>query len=675
MTEEKRVKFQFEDVRVEPSNFKIFKAGRELSLEPKTFRLLLFLIENRTRLIEKNELLDAIWKDTFVTENALTREIAKLRKALGDDSKTPKYIQTVHTQGYRFIAEVEEITEEIKTEKPANAAESKESVQSVSLETNANEKTPAETNDKVDGESETRAEMTAGNEAKQEEFYQSRPASVSTKSFWNRRNGVFIALLSLAALAGIVYFVLSNRAAKTDAPIDAADKTLAVLPFKFLSANDENDYLSVGLADSLITKLSNVRSLTVRPTSSVLRYAKTERDAGSAGRELKVETVIDGTIQQAGDRVRVSVQLVRTADSKPLWANSYDARFENIFQVQDEISARVVEALKIQLTGDEQKRLTRPPTDNIEAYQLYLRGNFHLYQYTPDNLQKALQFFNEAVRLDAAYALAYAGIANANGITSSFRDDAAALRAEAAAAKAVELDPTLAETHAALAAIFFWQKRDAAKARDSFNRALELNPNSSIVHYYYSWFLIATARFDEAEQHLRRALELDPLSPGINIDQGLPHFFARRYTEARVRYEQALKTDSNSGYAHLRLGEACEGANDLACAVSEFERAALPNGDSTVKAQLARALALAGKKDEARRILDELTAKDAPRNSPYFIALAFAALDEKDKAFENLNRALAEQDKWIGWTKVDPRLDSLRSDARFGDFLRRANLK
>ncbi|MFN2452612.1 MAG: winged helix-turn-helix domain-containing protein [Pyrinomonadaceae bacterium] len=564
--------YQFDNVRVEAREFRVFKNDEAITLEPKAFTVLVFLIENRGRLVTKDDLLDALWKDSFVTPNVLTRIVAQLRRALGDAPNNSRYIETVPTRGYRFIAEVEEIGARNKAEA-------------------------------------------------------------------------------------------------------VSDKTLAVLPFKLLNPNDESNYLSVGLADSLITKLSNIRRLTVRPTSSVMRYAG-ETDAGSAGRELKVETVIDGAVQQAGDRVRVSVRLVRASDGKPLWGNTYDTQFVNIFQVQDEISARIAEALRIQLSGDEQARLTQQPTDNLEAYQLYLRGNFHLYQFTPDGLQKAIQFFNQAIALDANYALAYAGLANAYGIASSFGDDSAALRAEAAAQKAVALDPTLAETHAALAAIFFWQKRDAAKALESFNRALELNPNSSVAHHYYSWFLIATARFDKAEQHLRRALELDPLSPGINVDQGLPFFFSRRYTEARARYEQALKTDSNFGYAHLRLGEACEGADDLACAVSGFERAAaFPGGDSTVKTQLARALALAGKKDDARRILDQLTTKDAPRSSPYFIALAFAALDEPDKAFENLNRALAEQDKWIGWTKVDPRLDTLRQDARFNDFLRRANLK
>lgn len=439
----------------------------------------------------------------------------------------------------------------------------------------------------------------------------------------------------------------------------------------------EENYLGVGLTDSLITKLSNIHSLTVRPTSAVLKYGAEGSDTTAAGRELRVESVLDGAVQRAGDQVRATVQLVRVKDGKPLWAETYDAEFQNIFQVQDEVSAQVAEALKLQLTGGERERLVKRPTDDLEAYQLYLRGNYHLYKFTPYALQKALRHFNEAVGRDPAYALAYAGLANAYGIASSFGDDEAALRAEAAAAKAIELDPTLAEAHAALAALRFWQKRDSQSAQDHFIQALELNPNSATVHHYYTWFLTATGRFDEAGKHVRRALELDPLSPTINVDQGIPFFYARRYGEARARYESALEFDGESWYAHLRLGEACAAAGDFERAVREFERAVQSsNNDSSVRAQLAHALALAGKKREAQRLLDELTAKDEriareghQTASPYYIALAHAAMNNRDQAFAWLHRAHREGDKWFGWLQVDPRLDSLRHDSRFTEFL------
>lgn len=565
--------YQFDDVRVELDSFRVFKAGEPVALEPKAFEALIFLLERRGRLVTKDELLDGVWKDAFVTPNALTRIVAQLRRALGEDARAARYIETVPTRGYRFIAEVEE-------------REGKERAQN-----------------------------------------------------------------------------------KT-----AHDRTLAALPFKFLGAGAEGDYFGVGLADSLITRLSNIRSLTVRSTSAVLKYGGRDHELAIVGRALRVELVLDGTVQRAGDRVRVTVQLVRVTDGKSLWGDTYDVAFVDIFQVQDTISAQVAEALRIQLTGSERERLAKRPTDDIEAYQLYLRGTHHLYKFTPDDSQQALRYFNEAIARDPTYALAYVGLSNAYGIAASFGDDESARRAEAAALKAIELDPTLAEVHAALAGIRFWQKRDARAAQDSFSRALELNPNSATVHHYYAWFLTATARFDEGEKHLRRALELDPLSPLLNVDQGLPLFFARRYDEARARYARALEFDDESWYAHLRLGEACEAAEDFARAVSEFERAVtLSGGDPVVRAQLARALALAGKKKEAQRLLDELSAKDAqPLSSPYYVALAYAALDNPDEAFAWLDHARAEGDKWLGWMNVDPRLDPLRSDARFHALLQRA---
>jgi TolB-like protein len=475
------------------------------------------------------------------------------------------------------------------------------------------------------------------------------------------------------------YVELTLNNARKETRADTSEHTLAVLPFKILgaSADEERDYLRVGLADSLITKMSNVRSLTVRPTSAVLRYGARGEDVAATGRELKVESVLDGSVQRAGDRVRVTVQLVRAGDGKLLWADTYDTDFKNIFQVQDEISAQVAEALKVQLTGSARERLTRRPTDDIEAYQLYMRGNYYLYKFTPDGLQKAVQYFNKAIERDSTYALAYAGLANAYGIASSSGDDKTALRAEAASIKAVELDPTLADTHAALAAWRFWLRRDVRLAQDSFNRALELNPKSAITHYNYAWFLTATSRFDEAERHMRRALELDPLSPAINADQGLPLFYARRYGEARRRFGHALESDADLWFAHVGLGETCEALRDFACAVGELERAvALSNGDPSVRTLLSRALALAGRKEEARRMLNEVTTEGAPRHaSSYYVALAYVALDERDEAFAWLDRAISERDKWVDWIIVDPRLDPLRDDARFNPLPRRAGFE
>ncbi|HEY0461641.1 MAG TPA: winged helix-turn-helix domain-containing protein [Pyrinomonadaceae bacterium] len=630
--------YQFYDVRVEPEEFRVFKNGAPLTLEPKAFQVLVFLLEERGRLISKDELLDAVWKDSFVTQNALTRVIAQLRRALGDATQNSSYIETVPTRGYRFIAEVEEIETKSAAESDSPAA--------------------------IADETAAQVETAAGH----------RKASTF---FWKRREVIIAALLlSITATLGIVYFVYSKKLKETEANSESPEQTLAVLPFKLLNPDDESNYLSVGLADSLITKLSNVRSLTVRPTGSVIRYGSNDIEAANAGRDLKVESVIDGVIQKDGDRVRVTVQLIRVADGKPIWANSYDTQFVNIFQVQDEISARITDALKVRLSAEEQTRLERPPTGNIEAFQLYLRGNDNLNSISPDHLNAAIKYFNDAIALDPNFALAYAKLANAYGIARSFNFPSAAQLAEKAALKAIELDPNLAEAHTSIAVLQFWVYRDTGKAQDSFVHSLELNPNSTYTHQYYAWFLVATAHFDEAERHLRRALELDPQSQTLKADLGLPYYYSRRYDEARKFYKQSLEADDKYWYGHMRLAEACEGMGDFDCAASEFKRAAeLSPGDPALRTVLARTLALAGKKDEARQILKEITARDATPVLPYFLVLAYAGLGEPEKVFATLERALNEKDSWLCWIKVDPRLDSFRSDARFDSLLKRSKLK
>lgn len=647
--------YEFGPYRLLPGERLLLRNGEPVALTPKAFDTLVALVQRAGHLADKDELLKAVWPDSFVEESNLAQNVFALRRALGESENGKPYIETVPKRGYRFLASVrvfEDQGEELLLQHHVRAQLPKVELTSVSED----EELAIQSSNVIAPQATHRDQALVDRE--------------KPKSLWKPSSRFLVpaALLAFVGIAVSIYFVWLRRTPQSAA---TAERSIAILPFKNLGPDANDEYLGLGVTDALITKLSNVRQIVVRPTSSVLRYGSQQGDISAAGRELRVETVLAGGVQRAGDHVRVTVQLVRADDGKSLWAETYDADFKNIFQVQDEISSRVVQALKVQLTGSERELLAKRPTGDLEAYQLYLRGNYHIYRFTPEDFQKAIRHFNEAIVRDPAYALAYAGLANAYGITSAFGDDEASSRGEAAAAKAVKLDPTLAEAHASFAAIKFWQKRDAHAAQDSFNRALELNPNSAVINHYYAWFLVATARFDDAERYMRRALELDPLSPSINVDQGLPFYYARRYKEAQARYVQALDLDANYGYAHLRLGEASEGLGNSAQAVSEFERtAALSKGDG--KAQLARALALAGRKDEATRLLSQITAKDSgPRTSPYYVALAYAALEERDEAFAWLERALVEKDKWLGWINVDPRLDSIRSDPRFNNLLQR----
>lgn len=656
--------YEFGPYRLLPQERLLLRDGEPVALTPKAFETLVALVRRAGRLADKDELLKEVWPDSFVEESNLAQNVFALRRALGEGEQGKPYIETVPKRGYRFLASVkvvEDQADELFVE------------QHVSARTRAHE---AEV-----GEQASQPGFLSREAADEGHAREDVPVAPVQLPGIAKRQSARLALLILGLVAVLtiasVLFFRMRGGVERDSSVSSSQRRIAVLPFRPMGPDGSDEYLQLGMADALITKLSNIKQLVVRPTSSVRTYTDPDQDPVAAGRALQVESVLTGEVQKVGERVRVTVQLISVKDGSSVWAEKFDEPFTDIFGVQDAISERVAEALRIQLAGSERELLAKRPTDNIEAYQFYLRGNYHLYNLTPDEMGKALRFFNEAIARDPAYALAYAGLANAYGIASSFGDDTAALRAEAAATKAIEFDPTLAEAHAALAATRFWQKRDARGAQDSFSHALELTPNSAIVHHQYAWFLIATARFDEGEKNMRRALELDPLSPAINVDQGLPLFFARRYEEARARYERALELDAESFYAHLRLGEAYEGVGDFARAVGEFERAvALSNNAPTLRAQLARALALAGRKEEARRLLDEITSKDSqPAPSPYHLALAYAGLDETSEAFAWLDQALAKNDKWLGWINVDPRLDALRRDARFHDLLRRASLE
>jgi TolB-like protein/DNA-binding winged helix-turn-helix (wHTH) protein/Tfp pilus assembly protein PilF len=635
--------FRFDNVTIESGEYRVLIDGESVTLEPKAFQVLVFLLERRGRLVPKDEILDSVWKDSFVTPNALTRTVAQIRRALGDGSRNSRYIETVPTRGYRFIANVEEVhTPTIRTQISAD-------------HTDELHLTPQATTD--------------------DDF--ARHADQHQPESWRQRLVLPIAVvLSLTIIFGLSYFLFTRNSQRPDTVVAISDETIAVLPFKLINSNDDNSYLSVGLADSLITKLSNVHGLTVRPTGAVLRYVASDVDVAKAGRDLNVSHVINGAVQRDKDRVRVTVQMIRVADGKPVWAESYDTRFIDIFQVQDEISARVIGALQIRLSPDESLRVDRPPTNNIDAYQSFLQANAKLSKVSPDNLNAAIEKFGEAITLDPGYSLAYAKLANAYSLAVSYNVPSAKELAEKNALKAIEIDPNLAEAHTSIAVIQFWGYHDIGKGQDSFVHSLELNPNSSYTHLYYGWFLIATGHFDEAERHIRRALELDPTSQSNLADQGLPFYYSRRYEEARRFYQRSLEINEKFWYGHARLAEACEALGDADCALNEIKRAAeLSPLDPALRCELVRMLVLAGKKDEAAELLTEITSKDTPYTRPYFVALAYTALGNADGAFAALDQSLHEQDNWIAWMKVDPRLDPLRGDARFEEILLKGNFK
>ena len=461
---------------------------------------------------------------------------------------------------------------------------------------------------------------------------------------------------------------------------DTARTTVAVLPFKPIDAGQRDAYLELGIADALITRLSNISQIVVRPVSAVRKFTDLEQDPATAGRELRADVVLDGHIQKAGNRIRVTARLSRVEGEHSLWAGTFDEEFTGLFAVEDAISEKVTAALALRLTGEQRARLTRRYMDDVEAYLLYLKGRYSWNRRTLEGVRKGIDFFRQAITLDPNYAPAYAGLADCYtklgdvGITV-LPPEKAFSEAKQAAVRALEIDPLLAEAHTSLAHLHmhFYEWPDAER---SFRRALELSPNYATAHHWYAYYLAFTRQFDEAIAELKRAAELDPLSLPINADFGEILYFTRRYDEAAEHLRKTLEMEPHFFQAHLNLARVYLQKGMYDEAVAEFLRArAISEQGTDALASLAHAYALSGRPGEAREILARLQAgAESQYVSPYRMALIHLGLGDRDRAFGWLRRAYAGHAEWMIYLTVDPSLDPLRADPRFARLVRRVGL-
>jgi tetratricopeptide (TPR) repeat protein len=411
----------------------------------------------------------------------------------------------------------------------------------------------------------------------------------------------------------------------------------------------------------------------------VRKYKGLEQDAIAAGRELQVESVLDGSLQQVGDRLRVSVRLVRVSDGQTLWAERFDESFTDIFAVQDRVSEQVTRVLAVRFGDHEQSQLTKRYTQKPEAYQLYLRGRYFWAKLTADGFRKSIEYYNQAIKVDPTYALAYSGLADSYNFLGSYGAiplSESHPMARAKAMKALELDDQLAEAHASLAAIIMDYYWDRPKAERQFKRALELNANYSTAHRLYSQYLSLMGRPDEAIAEAKRGQEIDPLSLGENNNVALAYYRARQYDQTIEYSRKTLEMDQNFLPAHIMLGLALVEKGVFGEAIAEFQRGRELSGNSAhLRAMLAYSYARAGKTSEARKILHELNQLSAPDSvSPFDLAGVHIGLGEKDEAFAWLEKRYQERFWFLGYLKVEPLFDPLRSDPRFTDLVRRVGL-
>lgn len=586
--------YEFDGFRLDPRKRLLLRDGQPVRLKSKAFALLLVLLERRERVLEKDELMQAVWPDTTVEENNLTVHMSAVRKALGETSAEPRYIVTVPGHGYRFAAEVNEV-----------------------------------------GDAQTEL------------------------------------ILRQRTRASLVI--------EEDNDTDAHLRSIAVLPFKMLGDAANDEYLGLGLADALITRFSQLRQMLVRPTSAVARYAGSAQEPLVTGRELGVEALLDGRVQRAGERLRVTVQLIRVRDGVTLWGAKFDEQWQDIFAIQDSISEQLARALMLGLSSEQQRHLNKRHTENPEAYRLYLKGRWHWSRFTEAEMKRGMECYRQAIELDPNYALAYTGLADVyatlhyNGYLPL---EEAAPRHVALAEKALQLDATLAEAHCSMAFAIIVYERDWGRAEREYKLAIQLNPGYVTGHHYYAFFLAAQARFDEALVEIKRARELDPLSPYLNTDVGWMHYFARRYDKAIEHYQQALEIEPNFALAHAYLGLAYERLGRYAEASAALQKAlTLAGGSADMTAWLGYVYAMSGRREEAQRILQELQTRAAQGYvALHNTAMIYAALGEPEQAFAWLEDAFQKHAGWLFCLKVDARLDRLRTDPRFADLLRRVGL-
>ena len=475
------------------------------------------------------------------------------------------------------------------------------------------------------------------------------------------------AAILIIAIAGFFW----NKSHSPKRPVSAAN-TIAVLPFHMLGSDPSNAYLGSGLTDALITRLTNLRGIAVRPMSSVLRLA--DKDPFAAGRELGADAVLDGKVQRFENKIRVTVQMLRVKDGASLWAATFDENLTSLFALEDSISARVTASLAPSLrAADVSKRNTRNP----EAYQNYLRGRYYASRYTEEGYRKGVDYLNQAIAADPGYALAYSGLADAYYDASNmlFPPREAMSKAKAAAQRAVEIDPALAEAHVSLGIVaskFDW---DWPAAQREFQTALDLNPNLASAHLWYALYRAALGDLDKAVQELRRSQELDPLSTDSSGYLGTVLYWSRKYDTAIEQSRKVIEFDPNYFPAYVSTAWALEALGRPLEAVTACEKARAIVSTPWTEAALARAAALAGKRDQALETIQSLNRLSRDRFvSGYDIAAIYAALGQKDEAFAWLEKAYDQRAEWLEYLKIDPQLDNLRSDPRFAVLLRRLAL-
>lgn len=618
MGKQDNLSYEFGRFRLNVAERVLLRDGDVVPLTPKVLEILMTLVEHRGQVVSKEDLMKRVWPDTFVEEGNLTQNISLLRKALGESPGGVQFIETVPRRGYRFVAPINETLGEKANETTAYAPV-------VSAE-----------------------------------------IPVPAASASRRRTPAFVvaAGLVIAGIIGVMYF--TSKAGNT-----ATIGSIAVLPFVDESSDPDAEYINDKIAESLINSLSKLPQLRVVPRSVVAGYKGKAMDPRKIGEELNVRAVVTGRMRRHGDIISIQADLIDLQNVAQLWGQHYDHKVSDVLLVQDDISRDIFENLRLKLNVEEKKQ--------IEAYRLYLKGRNAWNKRTGDALQEAIQFFNQTIEIDPNNSAAYAGLADCYNmlvVYGRLRPSEGFPKAKEAAAKALEIDESSAEAHSSMAFIKFRWDWNRTETEREFQTAIKLKPAYAPAHQWYSSYLVAVERFDEAIAEAKRTEELEPLSFVASSHLGWIYYLSGKNDEAIEQCRKILELDPSSFPARRYLGLAYEAKGMHAEAIAEFQTGVKLSGSPLMLALLGHAYAVAGKKAEALQVLKDLEQLQEQRYvSPYTVAAIHAGLGDQEQAFKWLDTAVETRDIWLMNLKVDPVFAKLRNERRFTDILARIRLR
>jgi TolB-like protein/DNA-binding winged helix-turn-helix (wHTH) protein/Tfp pilus assembly protein PilF len=606
---------------------------RKIILQEKPFLILSALLERPGELLTRSELKKKLWSsNTFVDfDHSLNKAVNRLREALGDSAEHPRFIETLGSRGYRFVGT-------------------------------------------INGSNES-----AGSVGERQADQPDALASSSSSSPWRRGLAVpALAFALILAAVSVTYLAVGRHPPATETSIGNI-RSLAVLPLDDLSHDPAQAYFADGMTDELITELGQIAALRVISRTSVMQYRGTNKSLPQIARELNVDAVVEGTILRSGDHVRITAQLIRAPVDKHLWAQSYEGDLREVLALQEKVAKDIAEQVRAQLTPQERAKLKNARTVNPAAYEACLRGNYFAEKRTAESLTKAIQCFGEAIRDDPNSARAYAGLADVYVILSEYKSVPAReahAKARVAARKAVALDDSLAEAHIELGNLAGSEDYDWRGAEREFRRAIELNPGNAAAHYFHAMNLMSMGHWEEASAEIESARLLDPVSIIINANIGLVYYYARQSDRAIEAERKALELAPNTAFIYESLGLAYLQKRMYREAISHLQKAVdLSKGFPQYQAELAYVYEAEGNHPQAGRILANLESRSRREYvSSYSLAVACVARGERDAALAQLRKAYEAREDLVAVLKIEPLFDSLHTDPRFQDLLRRIGL-